>query len=53
MRRERFDTPGTLRLDLSVGAGEIDVQTHDGTETTAGATGRPRHGGGAGIADVS
>jgi len=34
MRRERFDTPGTLRLDLSVGAGEIDVQTHDGAETT-------------------
>jgi len=34
MRHERFDTPGTLRLDLSVPAGEIDVQTQDGSETT-------------------
>jgi hypothetical protein len=34
MRRERFDTPGTLRLDLSVPAGEIDVRTSDGAETT-------------------
>jgi DUF4097 and DUF4098 domain-containing protein YvlB len=34
MRHERFDTPGTLRLDLSVPAGEIDVQTSDGAETT-------------------
>ena len=33
MRRERFDTPGTLRLDLSVPAGEIDVRTQDGPET--------------------
>jgi hypothetical protein len=34
MRQERFDTPGALRLDLSVPAGEIDVRTHDGAETT-------------------
>jgi Putative adhesin len=34
MRHERFDTPGPLRLDLSVPAGEIDVRTHDGAETT-------------------
>jgi DUF4097 and DUF4098 domain-containing protein YvlB len=34
MRNERFDTPGTLRLDLSVPAGEIDVRTADGAETT-------------------
>jgi hypothetical protein len=34
MRHERFDTPGALRLDLSVPAGEIDVRTHDGGETT-------------------
>ena len=34
MRHESFDTPGTLRLDLSVPAGEIDVQTQDGAETT-------------------
>ena len=34
MRHERFDTPGPLRLDLSVPAGEIDVRTQEGTETT-------------------
>src|SRR5919201_3382384 len=34
MRRERFDTPGTLRLDLSVPAGQIDVRTQDGAETS-------------------
>jgi Putative adhesin len=34
MRHERFDTPGTLRLDLSVSSGEIDVRTQDGAETT-------------------
>jgi hypothetical protein len=34
MRHERFDTPGPLRLDLSVSAGEIDVRSQDGAETT-------------------
>jgi Putative adhesin len=34
MRHERFDTPGKLRLDLSVPAGEIDVRAKDGGETT-------------------
>jgi Putative adhesin len=34
MRHERFDTPGKLRLDLSVPAGEIDVRAEDGGETT-------------------
>src|SRR5207247_10757522 len=34
MRYERFDTPGSVRLDLSVPAGEIDVRTEDGAETT-------------------
>src|SRR5437763_907524 len=34
MRHERFDTPGPLRLDLSVPAGEIDVRTQEGAETT-------------------
>ena len=34
MRHERFDTPGKLRLDLSVPAGEIDVRAEDGAETT-------------------
>ena len=34
MRHERFDTPGGVRLDLSVPAGEIDVRTEDGAETT-------------------
>jgi hypothetical protein len=34
MRHERFDTPGTLRLGLSVPAGEIEVRTQDGAETT-------------------
>jgi Putative adhesin len=34
MRHERFDTPGKLRLDLSVPAGEIDVRADEGAETT-------------------
>jgi Putative adhesin len=34
MRHERFDTPGKLRLDLSVPAGEIDVRAEDDGETT-------------------
>jgi hypothetical protein len=34
MRHERYDTPGTVRLDLSVPSGEIDVRTQDGSETT-------------------
>jgi len=34
VRHERFDTPGALRLDLSVPAGEIDVRTQEGAETT-------------------
>jgi hypothetical protein len=35
MRHERFDTPGKLRLDLSVPAGEIEVRAEEGaTETT-------------------
>lgn len=34
MRHERFDTPGKVRLDLSVSAGEIDVRAEGGGETT-------------------
>jgi hypothetical protein len=34
MRHERFDTPGKLRLDLSVSAGEIDVRAEGDGETT-------------------
>jgi Putative adhesin len=34
MRHERFDTPGKVRLDLSVSAGEIDVRAEGTGETT-------------------
>jgi Putative adhesin len=34
MRHERFDTPGKLRLDLSVPAGEINVRAEGSGETT-------------------
>jgi DUF4097 and DUF4098 domain-containing protein YvlB len=34
MRHERFDTPGKLRLDLSVPAGEIDVRAEEGAAET-------------------
>ena len=34
MRHERFDTPGKVRLDLSVSAGEIDVRAEGDGETT-------------------
>ena len=34
MRHERFDTPGKLRLDLSVSAGEIDVRAEEGAAET-------------------
>ena len=34
MRRETFHTPGPLTLDLRVPAGEIDVVSNDGDETT-------------------
>jgi hypothetical protein len=34
MRHERFDTPGKVRLDLSVSAGEIDVRAEGSGETT-------------------
>jgi len=34
MRHERFDTPGKVRLDLSVPAGEIDVRAEGEGETT-------------------
>ena len=34
MRHERFDTPGKVRLDLSVSAGEIDVHAEGSGETT-------------------
>jgi Toastrack DUF4097 len=34
MRQERFDTPGKLRLDLSVPAGEIDVRAEEGAAET-------------------
>ena len=34
MRHERFDTPGTVRLDLSVSAGESDVRAEGDGETT-------------------
>jgi Putative adhesin len=34
MRHERFDTPGKVRLDLSVSAGEIDVRAEEGAAET-------------------
>src|SRR5256885_6158282 len=34
MRREPFTTPESIRLDLRVPAGEIDVQAGDTTETS-------------------
>jgi Putative adhesin len=34
MRHERFDTPGKLRLDLSVPAGEVDIRAEEGTAET-------------------
>jgi DUF4097 and DUF4098 domain-containing protein YvlB len=33
MRRETFDTPGPLSLDIRVPSGDIDLQTVEGTET--------------------
>jgi hypothetical protein len=33
MRRETFDTPGPLTLDIRVPSGEIELETVDGTET--------------------
>src|SRR5215211_2052027 len=33
MRRERFDTPGPLHLNLRIPSGRIDLETVDGTET--------------------
>jgi Putative adhesin len=34
MRRETFETPGTVTLDLRIPAGRIDVETRSGTKTT-------------------
>jgi DUF4097 and DUF4098 domain-containing protein YvlB len=33
MRRETFDTPGPLELNVRVPAGDVDLETIDGTET--------------------
>ena len=34
MRRETFDTPGPLRLDLRLPSGTISLESHDGSSTT-------------------
>lgn len=33
MRRETFDTPGPLALNVRVPAGDVDLETNEGTET--------------------
>jgi DUF4097 and DUF4098 domain-containing protein YvlB len=33
MRRETFDTPGPLELNVRVPAGDVDLETNEGTET--------------------
>ena len=41
VRRETFNTPGALRLDLRLPSGEIEVETVDGDETRRRARLRP------------
>src|SRR5436305_1501144 len=53
MRHERFDTPGKLRLDLSVPAGEIDVRPELGAQTGSGDIAIGRAGGRATLRSAS
>jgi DUF4097 and DUF4098 domain-containing protein YvlB len=41
MRRETFETPGPLTLDIRVPSGDIDVETVEGTETVVEVSGSP------------
>jgi DUF4097 and DUF4098 domain-containing protein YvlB len=41
MRREAFETPGPLTLDIRVPSGDIDLETVDGTETVVEISGSP------------
>jgi DUF4097 and DUF4098 domain-containing protein YvlB len=41
MRRETFDTPGPLVLDVRVPSGDIDLETVEGTETVVEVSGSP------------
>lgn len=41
MRRETFETPGPLTLDIRVPSGDIDLETAEGTETVVEVSGSP------------
>jgi DUF4097 and DUF4098 domain-containing protein YvlB len=41
MRRETFETPGPLTLDIRVPSGDIDLETVEGTETVVEISGSP------------
>jgi DUF4097 and DUF4098 domain-containing protein YvlB len=41
MRRETFETPGSLTLDVRVPSGEIELETVEGTETVVEVSGSP------------
>ena len=41
MRRESFETPGSLTLDIRVPSGDIDLETVEGTETVVEVSGSP------------
>ena len=41
MRRETFETPGPLTLDIRVPSGDIDLETVEGTETVVEVSGSP------------
>jgi DUF4097 and DUF4098 domain-containing protein YvlB len=41
MRREAFETPGPLTLDIRVPSGDIDLETVEGTETVVEVSGTP------------
>jgi DUF4097 and DUF4098 domain-containing protein YvlB len=42
MRRETFETPGPLTLDIRVPSGDIDLETVDGTETVVEVSASPQ-----------
>ena len=53
MRRESFETPGPLELNVRVPSGRIDIETVEGTETVVEIECQPRdRGGGAHRASV-
>lgn len=41
-QEQRFDTPGPIRLDVTIPSGEIDVVTVDGTESVVTIDGQPK-----------